>query len=303
MIKLSAMACAVLVGGSLMGCAAESSAPAPTPTPASGGSASSVQGTLTVNTSDRIVTGTYQLGQDLLTFESAKSAGGAYATKIVARGITLTTLVDDQAKTASFQGLATDGGGETALADADHALLVQFERALVPQLADAVKAGNGAADRMLRAATVWGDWPTTMKLQHELSAEQSRGWTSLCGSMYTAVAASWDDQYGGWWASNTTVYPYIGDYNGDGPTYWSNGTSWLTSNIIHASPVYEYGSCFGRCGGGCTGWTSGGVHVYTQDCTNHDACVRNNGHTTTDYYCNDQFASTTDDATFAGNCY
>jgi len=42
--------------------------------------------------------------------------------------------------------------------------------------------------------------------------------------------------------------------------------------------------------------------VYSQDCLNHDGCVRN-GHSAASIWCDDEFAMTTDDFSFAPNCY
>jgi hypothetical protein len=69
---------------------------------------------------------------------------------------------------------------------------------------------------------------------------------------------------------------------------------------------YAYGECFGRCGGGCCGasgllCTPDGVGTYTMDCLDHDLCVRF-GHSLASWWCDDEFAYTTDDYAFAPNC-
>jgi hypothetical protein len=58
------------------------------------------------------------------------------------------------------------------------------------------------------------------------------------------------------------------------------------------------GSCFGRCGRGCTGSPHG--RKYTKDCFNHDSCVKNLG--TTALSCDIMFTLCADDAINARRC-
>jgi hypothetical protein len=57
-------------------------------------------------------------------------------------------------------------------------------------------------------------------------------------------------------------------------------------------------SCFGRCGGGCTGVPR--VKIYTRDCFNHDACVTRLGRTA--WSCDIMFTFCADDIINAPKC-
>lgn len=91
--------------------------------------------------------------------------------------------------------------------------------------------------------------------------------------------------------------------------FWNNG-SWVCYEPDHDPNVeYAYGECFGRCGAGCgveygeDSLLGGGDDMqYTQDCANHDSCVRF-GHSQASFWCDDEFAFTVDDKLWAPNCF
>jgi hypothetical protein len=147
---------------------------------------------------------------------------------------------------------------------------------------------------------MWAEKSTGALVSHQTQFPAKQGWTSLCSSLYTWRAADHDCDYYNWGQDATLVA--IGNYatgaasnNGTSYANWVNG-GWSypsQSGAYNSHPTnvnYEWGSCYGECGNGC------GSPDYTVDCLNHDHCVRNHGHAMASLYCNDQFASTLDDA-------
>ncbi len=247
-------------------------------------------GALEVQTSDTKVFGTFTLGDDKVAFEAVARPNEVYEIDLHLRGLTLDATIDAQNHTSSLDGFASDNGGDTQVQEADRKLLVALTQALDAKLGAQT---TGTARMLQRASSMWSEVSPTLKLDRRVMGDEGRGWTMICGSIGQVYGASHDCWSYGWWNAKSSQNAYVG-YD-TGSTYYWRGY-WSTSSYDHASWPYEYGNCFGRCGGGC-----GSSTQYTSDCHNHDGCVRN-GHSIASLWCDDEFTSASDDALFAGDC-
>jgi hypothetical protein len=245
-------------------------------------------------------------------FSSRLVEQGVYRIEVRLNGLTLTGLVDADNGVSSLDGFAEETGGDTQMLDGDRGQL----QALSAALNEKLPAGDAAlpeAKYLRRAVSLWAEHPTTVALQRTVMGEQGRGytmlcsyakcnggrWTGSCGGVYNWYSyAKHDCQHGGFDYTRNQQIAQLGDHaTCSGDEYYMNGTSWVCGEPDHWSRPKVMGICFGRCGGGC-----GGDTQYTLDATNHDGCVRN-GHALASAYCDDQFASASDDELYAPNCY
>ena len=276
---------AILLG--LAGCAGESGQPEP---------AAPVSDSLQVNVTDKAITGTFMHGDDVLTFSTVVDDAQVFTTTVALHGLTLDALADMRNGVITLDGYTTATGADTTLVDEDTALISGFRKALDDKLPS--QPGPTNVVEILRGSVgLWEEWPHTRSLSAVTVAQTDRSVVKLCGNIGSYVLAKHDcnvcSGYNG--ATNCQVYAYVGD-TGTGTTYyWRNG-AWSTTPYNHAVQPSEYGDCYGRCGADC-----GSGHVYSQDCLNHDSCVRN-GHSLGSAYCDDELTSCADDA-LASGCY
>jgi hypothetical protein len=144
--------------------------------------------------------------------------------------------------------------------------------------------------------------PPSQEVTVDENGHRRLAYTTICEQLYTYVEATHDDWDYDRWDDHTTYFAFVGPYGpcdqADGTNFWKNG-AWQCYEPDHDVNIeYAYGDCFGRCGAGC-GNNGGGT--YTYDCLDHDSCVRF-GHSLASFWCNDEFATTLDDALFAPNC-
>ena len=249
-------------------------------------------GQLSAAVSEKAVTGRLENDVDSVDFKSVATGADVYEVTLNVHGMTLDATFSLADKSASLDGFASDSGADTQLLDGDRAALKAFYSAIQQK---AGKAAPKSLDMLVRAASIWSETGESVPLSRRVMGEEGRGWTLLCDRLGSYVDGTHDDWSHGDWDATSSYHVFIGDY---GPTtyYWhSNG--WTTQAYDHASWPYEYGDCYGRCGSDC-----GSGHVYSQDCLNHDGCVRN-GHSIASFWCDDEFTASTDDFSFAPNCY
>lgn len=266
----------------LVGCAGNAQDPAPETEAKSAGK-------LEISITDAKVSGTWTLGDDKVVFETTKTEGEVFEIDFKTRGLMLDATVDKTGSVASMDGFALENGGDTQILDEDRLVMTKFVAALEQLPKDAPTS----AILMRRVASLWSQTSPSLKLDRRVMGEEGRGYTSLCGYVGQVYNSSHDCWSGGWWDSDTSVHSYVGYWTGS--TYYWRGY-WSTDDYDHANWPYEYGLCFGRCGGSC-----GSDQDYTVDCHNHDNCVRN-GHSLASAWCDDQFVSASDDEMFAPNC-
>lgn len=154
-------------------------------------------------------------------------------------------------------------GARWTMSASDRADLALLATALDGQL----DRSAPAADNLVRQAALWDRHPEGELVLGPIAADRARGWTTLCnGTNYRTISWTW---------GSTTKSEYL--KYGPGET---------------ANP------CRGRCGPGCNGV---GTSAWTVDCMRHDRCEQYGG-AGVNSQCNDEFASASDDFTFAGNC-
>ena len=245
-------------------------------------------------------------------FSSRQVEQDVYRIEVRLNGLTLTGLVDVANGVSSLDGFAEESGQDTQLLDGDREVLTGLSAALNAQL-PAGDAATPEAKYLRRAVSLWAQHPSSVAMQRTVMGEQGRGYTMLCsyakcnGGRWTGSCAGvfnyysyakHDCQHGGFDATINQQIAQLGDHAScSGDEYYLSGGSWVCGEPDHWSRPKVQGSCFGRCGGGC-----GGDTQYTLDATNHDGCVRN-GHALASAYCDDQFASASDDELYAPNCY
>lgn len=143
------------------------------------------------------------------------------------------------------------------------------DKKILQALTFAVEAELGketqVLDNLVRQANLWGSHPEGPLVITNIRASEARGWTTLC---------------------NGTAYR---NFSHDGSGHG------LQAEYLKYGPNEGANPCRARCGPGCNGV---GTSAWTVDCGEHDRCEQH--HTTSS--CNDEFASASDDYTFAGNC-
>ena len=171
--------------------------------------------------------------------------------------------------------------------------------ASLPPLPDDAPTVPGTDDRRrTNVATV----PMDQQLDGHSHRSRRLVYKSLCSSMNSFVLASHDDLWRSYGADSSTYYGYVSMHPhqpcAEGTRYWQNN-AWqcFSTEPNHSKSIeFAYGNCFGRCGPDCGSGTQ-----FTQDCLDHDSCVRF-GHSLTSLWCDDEFFYTIDDALFAPNC-
>jgi hypothetical protein len=255
-------------------------------------------GTASVSSTQNAVTGTFESHSTKVTFSSVARAGGFYDVTVDLNGLQLTGIVDPNQKVSELDGYAA-GGGETQMTDADRTILVALAHSLEAQL----DRTNPTADVLVRLANLWSEHPDSLVLQREVLGDQSHS-NGYCANFDTWQYATHDGPpwwLGGCgyndWDANSTSIPYIGyRWDSSNTFYWVNN-SWITATQDHQPYVYEAGDCFGHCGAGCPS----GTQTLTQNCADHDQCVRN-GHSIAAISCDDEFTAAAADYVFANNC-
>ncbi|MCO4747718.1 MAG: hypothetical protein KC912_23175 [Proteobacteria bacterium] len=219
----------------------------------------------------------------LLTFQGIETADGVDVT-VELSGMSLTAKTNDAGTV--LDGFAIDTQEPTLITDEDRASISRLAAALeaefYPSVAhvtskaeyDEVRSMTPAEQRLFSAVEgLWAQWPTSMPLGFEVGAQDiDRGITEIHYYADNAyyMGGSHDCWDCDWWEGDCTDYKRIG-HEFDGCNHANTGVS-------------------------CSGTQ------FTVDARNHDQCVRtgkHGGHSLASAWCNDQFASASDDELFA----
>lgn len=269
------------------------------------------QGELVLNQEEGRVSGSYTLGEEVVVFSSREVEEGVFDIEVRLQGLTLSGLLDPANGVSSLDGFVTDTGENTQMLEHDRVLLDGLYGALNAELPNGAEAGEEAR-YLRRIVGLWAQNPDSVDLARLVLGEEGRGYTMLCS--YAKCNGSWtgtcngiynwyyyaqhDCNKGGFSFTGNQQIAQLGNhYSCSGDEYYMVNGSWVCGEPDHWVRPKVVGNCFGRCGGGC-----GGDTQYTVDATNHDGCVRN-GHALASAYCNDQFASASDDELYAPDCY
>ncbi|MEM7153312.1 MAG: hypothetical protein AAF799_10755 [Myxococcota bacterium] len=235
------------------------------------------------------------------------------------RGMMLLLTIDRETGAFDVDGFSADNGLDTQILPEDKQLIAAFDQALgALELEEG--EGDPAVDLLVRAATLFGDYASSLPLQRAFYGRLDRS-SNLCGSVnrpgqgvntkrWTNATHDCNDTAGdcsNWWGcdrwdDNSTVDHVFMSMHPDGScgsdTYFGDSsTGFSCQGPDHpGGKEYAYGGCFGRCGAGCGSGTQ-----FTRACVDHDLCVRF-GHSITSIWCNDEFAATGWDVINASHC-
>jgi hypothetical protein len=269
-------------------------------------------------------------------FQSRAAADGKrIKVQVETNRLVLTADVDLAKQFVSFAGKPKDRtAAEMSLPDRSSVLSVL--RAVEKQMKAKEETLKLSDEMLLRTLGVWSEWPEKVPLEQRISVEQQT--PNQTQSQVSAHSAQLDDPPGlkplceeakcktssGMSYSGSCLEPQFYDYakhdcnhgdfdkpenqqrvllgdhstcNGKGEELYWDGSQWLCGEPDHWQRPFVQGDCFGRCGPSC-----GTLGVYSEDCLNHDGCVRN-GHAIASPYCDDQFVACIDDEIFGPNCY
>lgn len=292
------------------------------------------EGELKMSLREEATEGTFITSRDKIVFQSRASADGKrIKVQVETNHLVLNADIDLAKQFVSFAGKLKDQIA-TEMYLTDRSLVLSTLRAIEKQMKTREQPLKLSDEMLLRTLGVWSEWPPNVPLEQRVSVEgqppvqtQSQtngqnaqlddppGLKPLCveakcktssGMSYTGLCleprfyeyAKHDCNHGDFDTPENQQRVLLGDHStckGD-ELYW-DGSQWQCGEPDHWQRPYVQGDCFGRCGPGC-----GTVGVYSEDCLNHDGCVRN-GHSLASPYCDDQFLACIDDEIFGPNCY
>lgn len=255
---------------------------------------------LTVQTTASSISGTFSVDDSVVTFSTTEVTPDEFDVVVEVNGMTLTAIVNRPSQVAEVDGFASGGGvgerpkgADTQIIDPDRAALDAFVRAL----GDEIDTEGFAAGAVLyRVASNWSQTPDTMPLQRQVAGSENRDFVSICGNFRQFLEATHDDNNCSFFDPACTSVAEVG--NRVSPTFSFINNRWVTTVPNHLPRVLQTGDCYGNCGASCPG---SNPQTLTLDCHDHDQCVRN-GHFIASLFCNDEFASASDDEFFAPRC-
>jgi hypothetical protein len=288
MLRLTAIRTSGLVLGAALGLTACSTA------------IPSSQDSFDVQTSTSSLSGTFAMDDSVVTFSSTEVAADEFDVVVELNGMTLTAIVNRAGQVAEVDGFAVGGGvaerpkgADTQIIDPDRAALAAFVNALAVEV-DTDEFAAGAV--LYRVASNWSQTPDTMPLQRQVAGSENRAFVSICGNFGQFLEATHDDNNCSAFQATCTSVAQVG--NRLSPTHSFINNQWVTTTPNHLPRVVQTGDCYGNCGASCPG---NNPQTLTLDCHDHDQCVRN-GHFIASVFCNDEFASASDDEFFAPRC-
>jgi hypothetical protein len=255
---------------------------------------------LEVQSTASSISGTFTVDDSVVTFSSTEVTADEFDVVVEVNGMTLTALVNRPSQVAEVDGFASGGGvgerpkgADTQIIDPDRAALDAFVRAMGDEI-DTEEFAAGAV--LYRVASNWSQTPDTMPLQRQVAGSENRAFVSICGNFRQFLEATHDDNNCSAFQNTCTSIAEVG--NRVSPTFSLINGVWTTTTPNHLSRVVQTGDCYGNCGASCPG---NNPQTLTLDCHDHDQCVRN-GHFIASLFCNDEFASASDDEFFAPRC-
>lgn len=252
------------------------------------------------------LSGTYTLGDDVVTFSATQVETGVTDVMVSVNGMLLAAIIDDDSALSELDGFAAIDGNDTAMQEADRRLVDAFSRELEASDFDETRSG----DMLRRVTSMWGEHPDPVPLQRMVAGQENRADVSWCDAAYQWRTATHDCDHCGNYEQGCTTDVFVGYHWGERPHYSNSsgyiGWGWVEGILTHPSLNDYYwdrnwryaGECLGNCGGGCPT----GNQTLTQDCADHDHCVAHGNHYMTSVWCNDEFVVASDDYMFMPSC-
>jgi hypothetical protein len=252
-----------------------------------------VRGELRYELDENRLRGSFVTERGDVEFSALEKDGRLYDVTVELNGVVLSVLFATDEKAADFDGFTAGTGDPTLLRDEDRMLLGALERAITK---DEKVAASSAGTMLEHAVSLWSEMSSTYPLVRAVHGDENKTYQSLCSLCHQYVAATHDCNVCSDYQAACTSNVQLGE-RGATTSYWVNG-AWTTQPPDHVAGLWETGECFGNCGLGCpTDWQQ----QLTQDCANHDQCVRN-GHRIVTSYCDDDFTLAIDDELYAPWC-
>lgn len=241
------------------------------------------------------VAGTFTSEPDVVRFVVRSDNSQLLDIQIELNGMVLTAMLSLLDGTSELDCFTSGTGAETQMHAEDRSLLLGLERELERQTPS---EEDPRIATLIRFVSIWAQASDTFPLQRTIVPEPQKSYDSLCGVCGQWAWAWHDCDRCGIWDGPCNSQVIVGDRT-PSTEYFVNG-AWTAQPQDHLPNAFERGDCYGHCGEGCP---AGGTYqqILTQDCLNHDQCVRN-GHNIASLYCDDEFAGTLDDAHDAPRC-
>lgn len=279
------------------GCAVDAESPGePTPAP----EAASGKLTVAVDTPEQVL-GTYQQGEETLTFDAKSLGGNKYEITLQLNGLTLTALGDAKTNYHDMDGFATANGGDSTLDELDRQLLTGFFQTYQEEMP---RVNPSYLENQLKSTGgYWSSLPDGLPLQKSVMGTSDRDIVHLCSEYLAWHPSTHDCWHGGDWEAGQWAYTSIGERWDRGPGgyfehhYYQDSPRWDNHPQAHRGGSYMAGKCLGRCWAGCD--ALGVNQRLTQDCANHDLCATGN-HDLTSFWCQDEAVAAGDDGLLAG---
>jgi hypothetical protein len=224
--------------------------------------------------------GSFTNDGDTLTFEASKVGERVFNVSIVVHGLTLEGMMDFENGVQSLDGYSTADGLDTMMVEDDIKAILVFVKALEAEFPDIAQM-DGVPSTFTSIANVWAEWIPAMPLAYTkiFAADRTNSWCAYIGTYRYVQHDCWSGGY-------HDINAYVGNNGTCGDDAWLwNGSSWASCrDQDHGAEWYATGNCYARCGEGCGSGTT-----YTQECGDHDQCVRN-GHWTWSSWCSDELS-------------
>ena len=277
---------------------------------------------LSISLESTLVEGTLQFGDSLVEFYAEEVDEMVFDLQVYVNGMGFDAIMDREGGVAGLDGFAEDNGEDTQVLEEDRMALMALYRRLNDDYEGVANSDLPPAFIALRRTVGnWAQQPTSIDMTRTVMGEDDRTIIYLCSYAYcgswTGSCSYWNYYYdathdgecyncswgfcdGDRHDDRTSQRPQLGDHyscSSDDNTWTMVNGAWTCSEQDHMANPNEVGTCFGRSGASC-----GGDTQYTLDPTDHDGCVRN-GHALASMWCNDEFASASDDELFGDDCY
>jgi hypothetical protein len=252
-----------------------------------------VTGELSYELDGTALDGSFRTSRGDVEFSALVKDDRLYDVTVELNGVVLSLLMASDVQAADFDGFTAGTGDPTQLRSEDRLLLAAFRRAVAGS--EEIAASN-AGKVLEHAVSLWSEMSDTYSLVRAAHGDEDKAYQSLCGLCHQYAQATHDCWTCSDYQAGCTSNVQLGE-RGAATNYWVNG-AWTTQGQDHVPGLWETGECFGNCGEGCPGDYQ---QQLTQDCANHDQCVRN-GHWIVSGWCDDDFTLAIDDELYAPTC-
>ncbi|MEW8029547.1 MAG: hypothetical protein AB2826_21445 [Candidatus Thiodiazotropha sp.] len=244
--------------------------------------------------------GSFSEGDARIEIRSEEVIDGLFQVEVEFDQLVLKALIDRENELAILDGFDKKTGLDSYIAREDRAILKKLDI----ELSQALEKADPSVEQLEHVVSIWAEYPLTLDLTLPVFAHKVLSIESLCHAMGQAVRATHDDgDFDRGDDESTLEKAYVsppewGSCAAADNTWFKVGGRWDCVEPDHDPAIEEAkGNCFGNCGAGC----SGTGRQMTQDCHDHDQCVRN-GHAIASAWCNDEFVSAADDELNAPDC-